>query len=80
MAHDSNKETSDANKSRGSAPPEGDGDRRLGIDRRRFSYNAHIPERRSGAERRFGAENGNGNGLRMSPKQRSNMDRRATFA
>ncbi len=80
MDHDKNKQTRDAPGSRGSASPEGDGDRRLGIDRRRFSYNAHIPERRSGGERRFGAENGNGNGLRMSPKQRSNMERRATFA
>ncbi|MGD8226937.1 MAG: hypothetical protein PVH82_05245 [Desulfobacteraceae bacterium] len=80
MTHDPNKEATDAKGSRGSAPAEGDGERRLGIDRRRFSYNVHIPERRSGAERRFGAENGNGNGLRMSPKQRSDMERRATFA
>lgn len=28
------------------------GGRRLGLDRRRFSYSAHIPERRSGEERR----------------------------
>ena len=28
------------------------GGRRLGIDRRRFSYTLHIPERRSGRERR----------------------------
>jgi len=27
-------------------------DRRSGIDRRQFSYYAHIPERRSGKERR----------------------------
>jgi len=27
-------------------------DRRTGIDRRQFSYYAHIPERRSGKERR----------------------------
>jgi hypothetical protein len=80
MAHDPKTESSDASGSRGSTSPEGDGDRRSGIDRRRFSYNAHIPERRSGSERRFGAENRNGNGLRMSPKQRSDMERRATFA
>ena len=80
MAHDSHKETLDASGSGGPASSEGDGDRRLGIDRRRFSYNAHIPERRSGEERRFGKENRNGNGLRMSPKQRSDMERRATFA
>jgi hypothetical protein len=28
------------------------GDKRSGIERRRFSYNAHIPERRSGLDRR----------------------------
>ena len=27
-------------------------DRRSGIDRRRFSYDAHVPERRSGRDRR----------------------------
>ena len=30
------------------------GGRRLGIDRRQFSYNLHIPERRSGKDRRSG--------------------------
>jgi len=30
------------------------GGRRLGIDRRQFSYTSHIPERRSGKERRSG--------------------------
>ena len=29
-------------------------ERRLGLDRRRFSYDLHIPERRSGKERRIG--------------------------
>jgi hypothetical protein len=28
------------------------GDKRLGIERRRFSYDVHIPERRSGQDRR----------------------------
>ena len=28
------------------------GGRRLGVDRRQFSYDFHIPERRSGKERR----------------------------
>ena len=32
------------------------GGRRSGIDRREFSYNAHIPERRSGKERRSGVD------------------------
>ena len=27
-------------------------DKRLGLDRRQFSYNKHIPERRSGKDRR----------------------------
>ena len=30
--------------------------RRSGIDRREFSYTAHIPERRSGKERRSGVD------------------------
>lgn len=30
------------------------GDTRSGIERRRFSYDAHIPERRSGKDRRGG--------------------------
>jgi hypothetical protein len=30
--------------------------RRLGIERREFSYNSHIPERRSGKERRSGLD------------------------
>jgi hypothetical protein len=30
------------------------GGRRLGVDRRQFSYDFHIPERRSGKERRSG--------------------------
>lgn len=29
-------------------------ERRLGIDRRKFTYTAHIPERRSGKDRRRG--------------------------
>lgn len=32
------------------------GGRRSGIDRRQFSYTAHIPERRSGKERRGGVD------------------------
>jgi len=30
------------------------GGRRMGIEQRQFSYTAHIPERRSGKERRSG--------------------------
>lgn len=32
------------------------GGRRLGADRRQFSYDFHIPERRSGKERRSGLD------------------------
>ena len=32
------------------------GGRRLGVDRRQFSYTLHIPERRSGKERRSGLD------------------------
>jgi hypothetical protein len=32
------------------------GGRRLGLDRRQFSYFIHIPERRSGKERRSGLD------------------------
>ena len=32
------------------------GGRRLGDDRRLYSYNGHIPERRSGKERRSGMD------------------------
>ena len=32
------------------------GGRRLGVERRRFSYLVHIPERRSGKDRRSGSD------------------------
>jgi hypothetical protein len=32
------------------------GGRRLGVDRRQFSYNSHIPERKSGKELRSGRD------------------------
>jgi hypothetical protein len=38
------------------------GGRRSGIDRRQFSYTAHIPEHRSGKERR------SGNDRRLKPR------------
>jgi hypothetical protein len=34
----------------------GNGNRRLGLDRRVFSYFSHIPERRGGKERRSGED------------------------
>lgn len=36
--------------------PHDNGGRRSWIERRRFSYSSHIPERRSGIDRRFGVE------------------------
>ena len=79
MTRDSKKELKHSGKSGDPNSSDAGGDRRLGIDRRRFSYDVHIPERRTGEERRFSAEHRNGNGYRLSPKQRSNMERRATF-
>ncbi len=40
------------------APPilHDNGGRRLGVDRRQFSYNHHIPERRSEIDRRSGLD------------------------
>ena len=38
------------------------GGRRLGIERRQFSYNGHIPERRSDKDRR------SGNDRRLKPR------------
>ena len=32
------------------------GDRRMGLDRRFFSYSLHIPERRNGEDRRTGED------------------------
>ena len=41
-----------ANKQRVQTSVPRNGDKRLGVERRRFSYDAHIPERRSGLDRR----------------------------
>ena len=43
------------------------GGRRSGIDRRRFSYTEHIPERRSGKERRSGFDR------RLKPRISNNL-------
>jgi hypothetical protein len=47
------------------------GGRRLGFRKREFSYDAHIPERRSGAERRSGTDR-----REMVPSQMVAKDRR----
>ena len=48
------------------------GGRRSGIERRRFQYTFHIPERRSGDDRRSGID-------RRTMERRQGEDRRAAF-
>ena len=61
------------------------GGRRSGVDRRRFSYTGHIPERRAGEDRRrridrrCGEERRNGNDQTVEINRRSGPDRRAAF-
>jgi len=42
--------------------------RRLGSDRRRFCYSCHIPERRSGADRRANKDRISGPGIIPEPQ------------
>ena len=69
------------------------GGRRLGIDRRQFSYTDHVPDRRrghdrrSGRDRRFHIDRRNGEGiikkgkdLREGNDRRTNSERRANFS
>ena len=49
------------------------GGRRLGIDRRQFSYYFHVPERRSGEEGRSGFDR------RGSHSNRGDLERRENF-
>jgi hypothetical protein len=70
------------------------GGRRLGIDRRQFSYTNHIPNRRQGHDRRTGLDrrslidrrNGeiptrkNKKDLREGKDRRSNSERRVNFS
>ncbi len=46
------------------------GGRRLGLERRRFSYTEHIPERRHGGDRRSGLDR------RAGAERRNGRDRR----
>ncbi|MEA1949636.1 MAG: hypothetical protein U9N83_20355 [Thermodesulfobacteriota bacterium] len=69
------------------------GGRRLGVDRRQFSYTNHIPDRRRGHDRRTGLDrrdhidrrNGeviikkNGEDLKEAKDHRSSPERRANF-
>jgi len=70
------------------------GGRRLGVDRRQFSYTNHIPDRRRGHDRRTGFDRRdnidrrndkviiikNGKDLRKGKDRRSSPERRATFS
>lgn len=55
---------------------EDSGGRRAGLRNRRFSYDAHIPERRSGAERRSGEDRRVTGVSQAYPKERRGVDRR----
>ena len=61
------------------------GGRRSGIDRRHFSYLAHVPERRSdqnrrsGKDRRTGIERREVIGAGITKDQRSNKERRTAY-
>lgn len=55
------------------------GGRRLGIDRRRFSYAHHIPERRSGTDRRSIKDRRGEFDHSMIFKKRQEEERRAAF-
>jgi hypothetical protein len=54
------------------------GGRRTGIERRRFSYAEHIPERRSGEDRRVSEDRRCGKDRRGKQDRRSGMERRAS--
>jgi hypothetical protein len=53
------------------------GGRRSGIDRRRFSYTSHIPERRRASEQREASDRRNGEDRRCGHDRRSGVDRRS---
>ena len=54
------------------------GGRRIGIERRRFSYSEHIPERRCGEDRRTGTDRRSGADRRTGGERRAGVDRRST--
>lgn len=70
------------------------GGRRLGVDRRQFSYTDHIPDKRLGDDRRTGLDRReeidrrsgkviilkNGEDFREGKDHRSSIERRATLA
>ena len=52
------------------------GGRRSGIERRRFSYSDHIPDRRSANDRRVRSDRRSGEDRRTGSDRRSGEDRR----
>lgn len=54
------------------------GGRRIGFERRRFSYSEHIPERRCGEDRRSGTDRRTGIERRTGADRRAGMERRST--
>ncbi len=50
------------------------GGRRMGVDRRQFSYLMHVPERRSVTDRRSGIDRRDGKKLRVQGFERRNGD------
>ena len=56
------------------------GGRRSGIERRRFSYADHIPERRSQKDRRALTERRSGDDRRTGAERRSGEERRIGWA
>jgi hypothetical protein len=55
------------------------GGRRLGLERREFSYDIHLPERRSNAIRRSNVDRRNGIFSRMNSRKWRDAERRAAF-
>ncbi len=57
--------------------PRDNGGRRSGIERRRFSYAEHIPERRVGQDRRENGDRRSGLDRRCGDDRRNGIERRA---
>jgi hypothetical protein len=55
------------------------GGRRLGLERRKFSYDIHVPERRSNTIRRSSIDRRNGHFSRMNSRRWRDTERRAAF-
>jgi hypothetical protein len=73
MTKKQNRELKDAMSAKAGVSMEDNGGRRSGIERRQFSFNAHIPERRHGENRRSGKDR------RSGMQWRKGKERRAVF-